>query len=224
MQPNLNVRNIPRCGRPDALESKIADRMECPICDLENPPTAEKCDCGYNFTTCEPGRPATRTVTTVTSKPKSDRVLAGSIVLGVIGFFVLYGAYVLRDQPGTPPVQQVQRQVDAGPTQPSGPKLALLGWSWGIEHGYAIVNGQVENISEQRLERVQAVVTFTTKDDDFITSDTGLLEYDPILPGQKSPFKVMARANPAMQKAVIDFKFLGGRSMPWENREKKKKK
>ena len=47
-----------------------------------------------------------------------------------------------------------------------------------------------------------------------ITSDSSLIEYDPILPGQTSPFKVIERYNPAMEKANIEFKHMWGNRIP----------
>jgi hypothetical protein len=46
------------------------------------------------------------------------------------------------------------------------------------------------------------------------SSDDALIDYNPILPGQKSPFKVYATWNPAMDNASISFKFMGGKSIP----------
>ena len=37
--------------------AKIGTRVTCPICSLENPPTALACDCGYNFQTKSGGKP-----------------------------------------------------------------------------------------------------------------------------------------------------------------------
>ena len=45
-----------------------------------------------------------------------------------------------------------------------------------------------------------------------ITSDA-LIEYNPILPGQISPFKVMVTENPSMRKAGVEFKSLLGGAM-----------
>ena len=93
--------------------------------------------------------------------------------------------------------------------------LQLLDWRWSAEHGYAIVEGRVKNLSKQSLENVAAMATFYTSGGQLITSNDSLIEYNPILPGQTSPFKVMAQYNPAMKKAGIDFKFLFGRQIPW---------
>jgi hypothetical protein len=99
--------------------------------------------------------------------------------------------------------------------------LELVDWRWSTEYGYAKAEGRVKNISGDSLEHVQAVVTWETKAGDFITSDSTLIEYDPILPDQTSPFTLMARENPAMHTAYVQFKYLLGGAIPHETRKKK---
>lgn len=89
-------------------------------------------------------------------------------------------------------------------------ELRVDGWSWHEEYGYAIAEGRVTNVSSARLENVQAVITFETASGEFITSDDALIEFDPLLPGQSSPWKVTTRWNPAMSNASLQFKQLSG--------------
>lgn len=96
----------------------------------------------------------------------------------------------------------------------AGSDLELLNWHWSEDCGYVKAQGQVKNISGRKLERVEALVTWYDKNGNMITSDSSLIEYDPILPGQVSPFKVMERYNPAMKKASIEFKFMWGNKIP----------
>ena len=96
----------------------------------------------------------------------------------------------------------------------AGSDLELLSWHWSKNYDYVTAEGQVKNISGRKLTRVQALVTWYDKNGDMITSDTSFIEYDPILPGQISPFKVMERYNPAMKKANIEFKYMGGGEIP----------
>ncbi|MBL4693187.1 MAG: zinc ribbon domain-containing protein [Magnetovibrio sp.] len=95
----------------------------------------------------------------------------------------------------------------------AGSELELLDWSWGQESGFAIVNGQVKNISGRSLKNVTGVVTFQDATGEFITSSSALIEYNPILSGQTSPFKVMKTWNPAMKSGSIEFKYLMGGSL-----------
>jgi hypothetical protein len=98
--------------------------------------------------------------------------------------------------------------------------LVLGDWEWGEQHGYAIVEGEVTNISQSSIQNVQAVVRFYTSSDQFITSDTSLLEFNPILPGQTSPFKVYAQWNPEMRTARISFSQLFGQTISYMTEEK----
>lgn len=95
--------------------------------------------------------------------------------------------------------------------------LMLISWSWSSEYGFATAEGQVRNISGRNLENVQAVVTWLDGNGNFITSQDAMIEYNPILAGQTSPFEVMARYNPAMKKARITFKYLFGGTIEWVN-------
>jgi hypothetical protein len=92
----------------------------------------------------------------------------------------------------------------------AGPQLELSKWTWGPEYGYATAEGVVKNISGESLKNVEAVVSFYTKDGTFVKSDNALIEYNPILPGQTSPFKVISSDNPAMKTARVEFKHLFG--------------
>lgn len=89
-------------------------------------------------------------------------------------------------------------------------QLELINSHWSEEYDYAIYEGQVKNISNLKLENVQAVVTWYDENGNMITSSSALIEYNPILPGQSSPFKVMKTYNPAMKKAGAEFSHLMG--------------
>jgi len=89
-------------------------------------------------------------------------------------------------------------------------QLEIINTRWSEEHGYATYEGQVKNISNSKLKNVQAVATWYDRNDNMITSSSALIEYNPILPGQTSPFKVMKTYNPAMKKAGVEFSHLMG--------------
>jgi hypothetical protein len=72
----------------------------------------------------------------------------------------------------------------------------------------------VKNISSSPLDNVQAVAIFDDSSDNFITSGDALIDYRPILPGQSSPFKVMAPQNPAMKTCRVEFKKMFGSAIP----------
>lgn len=108
-------------------------------------------------------------------------------------------------------------------TVPTEPQLELVKYAWHIEYGYAVLEGQVTNISSQSLRNVAAVASFYDSDGDFITSSDALIGYNPILPGQTSPFKVMASENPAMQRAGVEFKKFMGGAIPFRKAESRRR-
>lgn len=156
-------------------------------------------------------------------EPKKKSFATGCAGIGCLSLIVLY---FIGSMASGPDSSSSVRQSGSPSSRPapavSAPVLELQSWSWHIEYDYAIAEGTVKNISSTSLKNVQAIVTFHDKAGGFITSDDALIEYDPILPGQTSPFKVMARHNPAMKNAGIDFKQLMGGTLQWRERERKK--
>jgi hypothetical protein len=98
-----------------------------------------------------------------------------------------------------------------------GCELELLSWSWHVlefRTGIEVV-GQVKNISLRPLYNVWVVANFYDADGNFIMHEVAPIEFDPLLVGQTSPFKlIMFGYNPAIKKVELQFKFLGGRIIP----------
>ena len=94
-------------------------------------------------------------------------------------------------------------------------ELEILNWSWGRtgSGSYVEAKGLVKNLTNRPLRRVQAVAEWYDSKNNFITSGTALIEYNPILPNQESPFSLLENYNPAMQTARIRFKIFGGGSL-----------
>lgn len=80
--------------------------------------------------------------------------------------------------------------------------------------GFAYVEGEVKNISTDSLGNVEAVGTWYTNVGTFIVSDDALTDFNPILPGQTSPFKTYSTYNPEMRKCDLKFKDLLGGQIP----------
>lgn len=93
------------------------------------------------------------------------------------------------------------------------PRLKLNNFKCYMEYDYAFVTGEVTNISGEAIEHVTAVATWRTKGGEFVKSDTAIIEYDPLLPNQRSPFKVGTTDNPAMKNCSVEFKELMGGSI-----------
>jgi hypothetical protein len=84
------------------------------------------------------------------------------------------------------------------------------------------VEGQVKNIGSEPLRHVTAVATWYSSDGTFIKSDDAVIDYDPILPGQTSPFKTISSSNPAMSKFTVEFKELFGAAIDTRDDRKRR--
>lgn len=91
--------------------------------------------------------------------------------------------------------------------------IEVLSWHWSSEYGHTIAEGRVKNHTGLRLENIVALVEYNDGNGELITSDSALIEYNPLMPGQTSPFKVITRYNPQMRTAGIRFRMLGGGEM-----------
>lgn len=99
--------------------------------------------------------------------------------------------------------------------------LIVESWHWEADAriGLVTVEGLVTNNSRQPLENVEVVATFRTSERQLVTSETSLIEYNPILAGQTSPFKVIVRYNPAINACSVGFKNLAGVSIDYASEE-----
>ena len=92
--------------------------------------------------------------------------------------------------------------------------LQLLSTSYERAYDYITMSGEVKNISSKNLENVMVVVSYYTDDGTFVKSDDALIGYNPILPGQTSPFESITTDNPAIKTYKITFKFMFGGTIP----------
>jgi hypothetical protein len=72
------------------------------------------------------------------------------------------------------------------------------------------VTGEVRNISDDRLSGVLAVVTWRTASGALVVADEALLEYNPLMPGQATPFETISTYNPEMSTYSVAFRTLSG--------------
>jgi hypothetical protein len=93
--------------------------------------------------------------------------------------------------------------------------LALLSLQGYSESDFAIVEGQVRNDGDQPLSDVEAIASWFKADKTtFIKAGHALIDYNPILPGQTSTFKIITSDNPAIKTFRITFQQLGGAEIP----------
>ena len=111
------------------------------------------------------------------------------------------------------PRSTVLAPIISAPAARVGPVLIVEDWNCSTEPdiGYSYFKGLVTNNSASALSNVLAVGTWFDSQGGFITSENALIDYDPLLPGQTSPFEVIIRWNPAMEQCQLEFsEFFGG--------------
>lgn len=85
------------------------------------------------------------------------------------------------------------------------------GW---VDIGFVTCQGAVQNISDQPLKNVEAVVEWQDDTGTVIASDTAVVTLNPIEPGEVSPWRVVAPMNRnCPPKYRVVFKSLPGASL-----------
>lgn len=124
---------------------------------------------------------------------------------------ILIGMVAGDDTPSTAPINVQSAASSVDTPVASNQQLELLSFKCSKEYGFSKVTGEVKNISGKSMESVVAVGSFYTADNTFVKSSDAIIDYNPILPGQTSPFQVITSSNPEITKCKIAFKeFFGG--------------
>jgi hypothetical protein len=80
--------------------------------------------------------------------------------------------------------------------------------------GYRHIEGEVKNVAGQSLKNVEAVVSYYTADGEYVTTERNLIEFQPILSNQTSPFQILTPGNPAITRWKLQFQIMGGGTLP----------
>lgn len=184
-------------------------KIQCPQCNQIQQSPAQFCNkCGVQF---------------VVQPKKAPSNTAAIVIVILIAVPILCcamsSALISNQHPQNP---DTTTSVQGTPNQPP---LKLLSSRGEIEYDYVTVTGEVQNTSDEKLDDVWVVVNQYGADGQLINSESSVIEYQPLMPGQTSPFKSMMRHNPLMKTYTIGFKhFIGGEIQYTDARPKKEDK
>jgi len=105
--------------------------------------------------------------------------------------------------------------TDQVPATANAPFLQVSAWNCVIdsETNYFKVRGEVKNLSVAAVKNIVAVATVRTSDGTFVKSANALIEYQPLMAGQVSPFTIIDTGNPSIQTAELSFRMFFDGSM-----------
>jgi hypothetical protein len=90
-------------------------------------------------------------------------------------------------------------------------ELKVGDWHCNNEDGFPEIDGVVTNLTDHPIDNIVAVGGFYDGAGGFIKSDQAMIAYQPLMPGQTSPYKVITIGNPEIRRCTIAFKtFWGG--------------
>ena len=155
---------------------------------------------------------------------KKSIMTAWITVIGLAFIVLVMIASGLQGEKTSSPVKNkkpIVRPVKQSPKVVQQDILELISMEIYREHGYIGAEGLVKNISDKSLDNVEAIVNFLDAKGNFVKFDDALIEYNPILSDQTSPFSVMTTDNPMIEKINIDFKYLMGGTIPTKDSRQK---
>lgn len=97
------------------------------------------------------------------------------------------------------------------PASASGGQVTLASASAERQLGYVTVSGSVQNHAQNRLAQVEAVVELLDRQNHTVKVESALVAFDPLPPGETSPFRVeVPDTDRAVAYRVRFKKLLGG--------------
>lgn len=160
-------------------------------------------------------------------EPKARK--KGCLFYGLVAVAVFMGLVVIgnmlggdtdplmTNEPSSQTGPQENTQVQPEPVPEPSPDLEILSYRNEREHGFIKVMGEVRNVSGSKIDNLMVTVTYYTSDGQMVRSDDALIEYNPIMNNQTSPFQTIGTDNPAIARYVLSFKVMFGGTVSYKD-------
>lgn len=100
------------------------------------------------------------------------------------------------------------------------PPLVIESWRFYVESGFVHGVGEVTNTTDEKFEALFVIMTFYDSAGEVVKTSEAVVDFNPLLPGQTSPFTVIDTNNPAIESATVAFKTVFGRRVNSMSRDK----
>jgi TM2 domain-containing membrane protein YozV len=131
------------------------------------------------------------------------------ISLAMLFGFVVMAAFVAPKYNDTPATAATTASPVAKAPQ-SKADVHVVNFNCSRAYGFTTVDGEIRNISNSPISNLMIVASHYASDGTFIRSDSGMVEYNPLMPGQTSPFKAVGTDNPMISNCKVGFKRMFG--------------
>jgi tetratricopeptide (TPR) repeat protein len=107
-------------------------------------------------------------------------------------------------------------------TRQANAEIHLNNFNCRSQYGYVITEGEVTNISNSPIRHLEIIASIYSSDGSFMRSDSALVTYDPVMPGQTTPFKAIGPYNPMISTCKVAFKRFSGAVVGGDNHVKER--
>lgn len=168
--------------------------LTCPNCNATNPQGAKFCNgCGVAFVA-------------VPAKKPHPLVQAGAIIVGLMIILAICGSMLNRigNTPTDSAFSSSEKYSSLSLPQPSLKLLSMRDVA--SSEMYFSIIGEIQNDSTQKIDSLSVIVTTYDKSGGIVGTESGLVDFDSLVPNQNSAFKVVIKNDPAINNYKVFFK------------------
>ncbi len=83
------------------------------------------------------------------------------------------------------------------------------------ESDFDVVTGEITNVGQEKIANLEATTTFYDNNGSVVKTADAMVDFNPLMPGQTSPYKTMEIDNPLIKTEKTEFHSMGGPLIPY---------